>query len=333
MITDAPARFAYDSPAWARAKLLVCYLTEQYRQDDDTYLAVLTAIRRGTFGDEHLRHLASRKVGARGAPEKAPKLFSHNLDVDRVNDEMLAKLPGVPRKFVMSAHGRDRLVEGLKKSCLSPEILSLKIGAAVMFTKNNPQEGFVNGTLGTVEEFNWENNHPIVGTRGGRKIEVEPMDWVVEDGGRVLGQISQMPLRLAWAITVHKSQGMSMDEAVIDLSQAFEFGQGYVALSRVRRLRGLHLLGWNERAFQVHPEVLTKDAEFHTDSKVSEMTFLRLHVDEVKKMQDNFIIALGGHLNATGAGDLLPPVKKKKSGFRGSCSEKRTRRKSLPKTK
>lgn len=314
MIKEVPARFAYDSPAWARAKPLVCYLTEQYRQDDDNYLAVLSAIRHGVFGDEHLRRLESRKVGARGAPEQAPKLFSHNIDVDRVNDEMLAQLPDASRKFIMSARGRDRVVETLKKSCLSPEMLALKIGAAVMFTKNNPKEGFANGTLGTVSGFNRENNHPIVKTRGGRQIEVEPMDWMVEDNGKILGEISQLPLRLAWAITVHKSQGMSMDEAVMDLSRVFEFGQGYVALSRVRRLRGLYLLGWNERAFQVHPEALTKDSEFHADSEVSEITFSRLPPDELQKMQDNFIIALGGHLKAIDEQNLCPREKRQKKG-------------------
>jgi len=319
IIKELPARFAYDSPAWTRAKPMVCYLTEQYRQDDDNYLAVLTAIRHGVFGDEHLRHLESRKVGARGAPacsvggpEQAPKLFSHNVDVDRVNDEMLAKLPDASRKFIMSARGRDRVTDALKKSCLSPETLALKIGAAVMFTKNNLKEGFANGTLGTVSDFNEDSRYPIVKMRNGRQIEVAPMDWMVEDNGKIIGQISQLPLRLAWAITVHKSQGMSMDEAVMDLSDVFEFGQGYVALSRVRRLSGLYLLGWNERAFQVHPEVLVKDGEFHADSEVSKITFSRLPPDELQKMQDNFIIALGGQLKQSDEQDLCTHKRKKK---------------------
>ncbi|MEK7211182.1 MAG: AAA family ATPase, partial [Patescibacteria group bacterium] len=204
IIKEAPARFAYDSPAWARAKLMVCYLTEQHRQDDDNFLAVLSAIRRGVFGDEHLRRIELRKIGCHGAPEQAPKLFSHNIDVDRVNDEMLAKLPDESRKFIMSSRGRDKIVGALKKSCLSPETLSLKIGAAVMFTKNNPKEGFANGTLGVIFGFNEDSRYPIVKTRNGRQIEVAPMDWTVEDNGMVRGQITQLPLRLAWAITVHK---------------------------------------------------------------------------------------------------------------------------------
>lgn len=167
----------------------------------------------------------------------------------------------------MSFHGPDALAATLQKWCLSPAELELKAGAAVMFTKNNQKDGFVNGTLGTVETFDTETGYPVVRTRAGRRIDVVPMDWALEEDGEIRARITQIPLRLAWAITVHKSQGMSLDEAVVDLSNVFEFGQGYVALSRVRRLSGLYLLGWNTRAFQVHPEVLRQDEKFRADSE------------------------------------------------------------------
>ena len=273
LIKESSVRFAYDSSAWTLASPIVCYLTEQYRQDDHNFLSILSAIRRNTFNDNHLRHIEIRKIEYRAAPLNAPKLFSHNIDVDRVNDEMLAKILGESQKFIMSSQGAKALVAGLKKNCLSPETLELKINAVVMFTKNNLKEGFVNGTLGIVEKFNKTSGYPLVKMRSGRKIEVKQMDWTVEENGKVRGKITQLPLRLAWAITVHKSQGMSLDEAVIDLSQVFEFGQGYVALSRVRRLSGLHLLGWNERAFKVHPEVLAKDESFRLASSNAEILF------------------------------------------------------------
>lgn len=266
LIEESPARFAYDSPTWKRAKLSVCYLTEQYRQDDSNYLALLSAIRRNVFDSDHLSCIETRKINFNSAPVGAPKLFSHNADVDRVNDEVLAKLSGRSQVFNMSSQGPSPLIATLKKGCLSPETLYLKVGAAVMFTKNNQKGSFVNGTLGTVEEFDKNNGNPIVKTRNGKRIKVEPMDWAMEEDGKVRARISQLPLRLAWAITVHKSQGMSLDEAVMDLSNVFEFGQGYVALSRVRRLSGLHLLGWNEQTFRVHPDVLIKDAEFRAQS-------------------------------------------------------------------
>ncbi|MFN3466845.1 MAG: helix-turn-helix domain-containing protein, partial [Candidatus Brocadiales bacterium] len=297
---EPPARFVYDSPAWGRANPIVCYLTEQYRQADNDLLTLLSAIRRNAFSEEHLFHIKSRKIDRHAAPNGVPKLFSHNLDVERVNNEILANLPGESKVFTMSSQGPDVLVSALKKGCLSPETLYLKVGAAVMFTKNNPTEGFVNGTLGTVEEFDKHNGYPIVKTRGGRWIKVGPMDWTVEENGEIRARVMQLPLRLAWAITVHKSQGMSLDEAVMDLSNVFEFGQGYVALSRIRRLSGLYLLGWNERAFQVHPEVSEKDAKFRAQSEQTVRTFSKVARDKITAMQERFISLCGGRVISEG---------------------------------
>jgi hypothetical protein len=174
--------------------------------------------------------------------------------------------------------------------------LELKVGAVVMCTKNNQKEHFVNGTLGTVIEFDEFSGYPIIKTRSGYKVEIAPMDWVVEENGKIRAQITQVPLRLAWAITVHKSQGMSLDAAVMDLSQVFEYGQGYVALSRVRRLSGLYLLGINERALKVHPEILKKDADFKKQSEEAVKVFGELSLSELKKMHENFVIACEGKL-------------------------------------
>ncbi|MEK7065079.1 MAG: PIF1 family DEAD/DEAH box helicase [Patescibacteria group bacterium] len=310
-LEEPNARFSFDSPAWARAKPIVCYLTEQYRQDDDIFLDLLSSIRHNVFNDSHLVHLAARKVERDSAPENAPKLFSHNVDVDSVNEAMLEKLPNQRRTFKSSSQGHHALVAILQKGCLSPETLYLKIDAAVMFTKNNQREGFVNGTLGKVLGFDADSGLPIVQTRGGGKIEVKKMDWTIEEHGEIRAQISQLPLRLAWAITVHKSQGMSLDEAVVDLSQVFEFGQGYVALSRVRRLSGLHLLGWNDRAFQVHPDVLAKDESFRLESQKIEETFIKISQAELKETHENFITSIGGK-DASARPTFFKALKKKK---------------------
>ena len=140
----------------------------------------------------------------------------------------------------------------------------------VMFTKNDPEGRFVNGTLGVVTEFAREDGFPVVVTKGGSTVVARPAEWKVAEDEAFKAGIEQVPLRLAWAITVHKSQGMSLDAAVMDLSNAFEYGQGYVALSRVRSLSGLHLLGWNERALRVHPEALTKDDAFRSSSEAEQ---------------------------------------------------------------
>lgn len=295
LIAEDQGRFAYGSSAWVKLSPITCYLSEQYRQDDQDFLSLLTAIRSNKFGSEHLSHIEKRKIEKENIPANAPKLFSHNVNVDRVNEEMLEKLPGQSEVYNMSSQGSPALTDAIKRGCLSPEILSLKKGASVMFTKNNPKEGFVNGTLGEVYDFNRITNCPIIKTRDGQIIEVEPMDWAVEENGKVRASVSQTPLRLAWAITVHKSQGMSLDEAVMDLSGVFEYGQGYVALSRVRRFSGLHLLGWNRKAFLVHPEVLTKDKVFRESSKEAVGAFDMISEDEIASMHKNFIIACGGH--------------------------------------
>ncbi|MBI5614510.1 AAA family ATPase, partial [Candidatus Gottesmanbacteria bacterium] len=325
IMEPSSARFAYDSSAWKELNPLVCYLTEQYRQDDLDFLALLFAIRGNAFGVDHLHHIEARKTQACAVPDSVPKLFSHNADVDRINDEVLAKLPGKPQEFSMSAQGPDALVTALKKGCLSPETLYLKVGTVVMFTKNNPKEGFVNGTLGVVEGFDQTSSNPVVKTRNGRQITVEFMDWTVEENGTIRAQITQLPLRLAWAITVHKSQGMTLDKAVMDLSGVFEFGQGYVALSRIRRLSDLYILGWNDRAFQVHPDIVVKDEDFRLASGKAETVCSSISWVELKKKQINFISVCGGKTISENHAGLskVTHVSRTASGYENTRHERR----------
>ena len=310
-ISRGDVAFAFASPVWRDLNPIICYLTEQYRQDDSEFLDVLSAIRTGEVDSLHRESLMARRVEGSALPTGAPKLFSHNADVDRINAEELAKIPGTTKKFHMSSKGKDNLVEGLKRGCLSPELLELKEGAAVMFTKNSPQGKFVNGTLGIVT--GWDaGGMPIVETKDGARIATEPMEWQLEEQGSVKASISQIPLRLAYAMTVHKSQGMSMDAAVIDLSRAFEYGQGYVALSRVRRLSGVFLMGLNQRALEVHPEILEKDRDFRAASEAAREAFAAMSESETIGLQKKFIKALGGAWLKEGV-----VAEKKKSGAGG----------------
>src|SRR3989344_1103967 len=285
--------FAYDAGAWNRARLVVCYLTEQHRQDDKDFLSVLSGIRANNVEREHMNHINARQIGVDDMPENITKLFSHNMDVDRVNNTELAKLEEEIKLFRMTESGNEKIIETLKKGCLSPEKLELKIGAVVMCTKNNPKERFVNGTLGTIAGFEEFSGNPIFKNRNGRSIVIAPMGWIVEENGKIRAQITQIPLRLAWAITVHKSQGMSMDAAVMDLSQVFEFGQGYVALSRVRSLSGLFLERMSEQALMLHPDVVGKDREFRKRSDMARERFAALALEDRTKMQTNFLRAMG----------------------------------------
>jgi len=294
LFEETPLKFAYDAPVWEQAEFVTCYITEQHRQDDTDLLSLLKKIRSNTFDDISLEHLENRKVDSLSIPEHAPKLYSHNIDVDSVNDRMLAKIPKEVQFFPMITKGHEALIQVMKKGCLSPECLYLKVGASVMFTKNNPKEGYVNGTLGVVEGFDRDTELPIVKMRNGREVLVSPADWLVEEDGKLKGRLTQIPLRLAWAITVHKSQGISLDEAVINLSKVFEYGQGYVAISRVKRLAGLYILGWNDLAFQVDETVLKKDQEFRQDSQRAEELFSQIPKAKIRAMELEFIKTCGG---------------------------------------
>ena len=310
---EATPEFAFQSEAWLALDPTVCYLTEQHRQDDPVFLDVLGAIRANRVESEHIRHIETR-LRARDAlaNEQTTNLFSHNIDVDRVNDVELAKLPAKAIAFAMSLRGPQALTDALKKGCLSPELLKLKQGASVMFTKNNPQGKFVNGTLGTVVGFDKETHFPIVETRSGTRVAVEPADWIIEEGGETRAKITQLPLRLAWAMTIHKSQGMSLDAAVMDLSQVFEFGQGYVALSRVRRFSGLYLLGYNQQSLRVHPAVLEEDQYLRKQSEKESASLQALEDNELNDLHDGFIERCGGTIRGPKQTTRGPTRKKEK---------------------
>lgn len=290
------SQFAFQSDAWKLADPIVCYLSEQYRQDDAELISILSAIRSNALNGDHICRLEARVIMSQGAPKNITKLYSHNADVDRVNSEALDRLSGKSVVFSMSAKGRKAIVASLKKSCLSPETLHLKEGAVVMFTKNSPQGKFVNGTLGKVEYFCEGTGYPVVRTHNGRSVKAAPMEWTVEENGKIMARIEQVPLRLAWAITIHKSQGTSLDAAVIDLKGAFEFGQGYVALSRVRRFSGLYLLGYNDRALRVHPDMLARDRIFRDQSEKAAADLANMSKEELARKYNDFIIECGGKL-------------------------------------
>ncbi len=293
------AYFAFEADVWKTMKPVVCYLTEQHRQSDRGYLSVLAAIRKNNYSEQHHDLIKKRKIAhADAAKQTITKLFSHNVNVDTINAHELEKLNGIPNRFTMTTKGRETLVMNLQKGCLSPETLELKIGAVVMCTKNNQQKGYVNGTLGEIRGFEPGTKYPIIETRKGERIVVEPADWVIEESGKIKASITQVPLRLAWAITIHKSQGMSLDAAVIDLGNVFEYGQGYVALSRVKAFDGLHLLGWNARAFQVHPRILQEDSAFIRQSASAGVIFGDMPKDRLTTMHHNFILAAGGTLDS-----------------------------------
>ncbi len=252
--------FAHMSQAWAELSPKICYLREQHRQAGDELLDLLEAMRRNDLTDWHTEILQSRLGKRPDATLPVTRLYAHNVDVETINDRHLSALTSDSKTFTMQTKGAAAKVDQLSRSVLAPPVLELKVGAEVMFVANNFPLGFVNGSRGTVLEF--RDGLPLVKlTRGGRKIKVEPHSWTLQEDGRVRAEVIQLPLRLAWAITIHKSQGMSLDAAEMDLSKTFTPGMGYVALSRVRDLSGVYLAGINRMALELHPDIYSFDAE------------------------------------------------------------------------
>lgn len=292
------SNFAFQSPAWRNANFVTCYLEEQHRQSNGELLEILNAIRKNDIKQTH-KNILQNKVKEKIIVTDDTKLFTHNKNVDQINTLELKKISGKIQTFKMTKKGKEGIVESLIRGCLSPEILDLKIGARVMCTKNNTARGFVNGTLGTVVSFGYGNSYPIIKTIDGDEILIEPMTWQIEEDGKIKAEITQVPLRLAWAITIHKSQGMSLDSASIDLTNAFEYGQGYVALSRVKNINGLNLLGIGEKSLLVHPEVLEIDEYFKNESLKTESYLMTLPNSDLQILFDKFIIYIGGSLKNT----------------------------------
>jgi len=269
---DEKVKFVHESQSWKEMDIKICYLSEQFRQEENDIVTVLTDIRNNTVDDNTTELLHSAMEHILADHIEPTKLFTHNSNVDTINSRELEKIDSTPLIYKMTTTGIDRVIETLQNGCLAPEDLVLKEGALVMFVRNNFEEGYVNGTTGTVIDFD-ADEFPIVETFDGNKITVYPEKWTLEEGSETLGEIKQLPLRLAWAITVHKSQGMTLDAAEIDLSRSFEYGMGYVALSRVRTLDNVKLLGINDVALQVNPEIIKIDKKFQKESQKIEKKY------------------------------------------------------------
>ncbi len=282
-------KFAFMSQSWLDANLTICYLTEQYRQSDTELNGILNEIRSGQVSARAVGLL--HRAQETGLSFNPTKLFTHNIDVDRLNGEHLRGLSGEEREYKCVTTGNEKLIESLTKSVLAEEKLELRVGAKVMFVKNNYDKGYVNGTQGKVVGYS-ESGFPEVRLTRGSVITADRETWSMDDDrGKSLASFSQIPLRLAWAITVHKSQGMTLDAAEIDLSKTFERGQGYVALSRLKDLKGLRLSGFNGIALEVDPLAGKADKRFR---ELSDEAEVRHEKKVLEKEAVAFVTRCGG---------------------------------------
>ena len=249
--------FVTESVAWRQAGLKICYLNEQHRQADEELSAILTAMRTNNLKRDQVQTLLNRIDAEAPNNEIVTKLYTTNRDVDIINKKELAKIKGKSYFYSQETEGTKHYVEVLRRAILAAPILELKKGAHVMSIKNSPDGKYVNGSLGEVVDFKYGD--PVVKFNNGNTVRIKTSEWNLADGEIVLASIEQVPLKLAWAITVHKSQGMTLDGAEIDLSRAFVEGMGYVALSRVKNLHSLYLKGLNKMAITVSSEAIEID--------------------------------------------------------------------------
>ncbi len=244
--------FCFDSNAWRELDLQCFELKGSFRQKDRTFVDVLNNLRFGSLSRNDRDILQSRVGLIDGGAIKPTILTTHNLKVDQINLSELKKIPYQEQAFSADYFGDLNKIELLKKNCLASQILSLKVGAQVMMIKNTYQkEGIINGSLGIVRDFSPRKNYPVVEFANGKVLTIAPEEWLIErfdEDKKIVvvdAGVSQVPLILSWAITIHKSQGLTLDKISCDLSDAFSPGQVYVALSRARSLEGVFIKSIN----------------------------------------------------------------------------------------
>lgn len=345
-------KFAFMSEAWLDTKFHICYLSEQHRQVSEAANGgldlddILNQIRRQEVTFEAIAALEA--TFDQNVDIKRTRLYTHNLNVNKINDTELAALSGEMKRFEATSTGDSKLVDTLKKTVRTQDELILKVGAKVMFIKNNTELGVSNGTMGEligfaavkvddsqdttdalIEEDDTDKDEesasaakgknkkdkdsdkkqpkakkpttqkmPVVRLNSGREVIAEPEEWIIEDEtGDVLASYEQVPLCLAWAITIHKSQGMTLEAAEIDLSRTFELGQGYVALSRLKSLAGLQLLGMNDMSLQLDPLARGADKRFLVLSEEADANYAMLDEESMTQAHEKFILKSGGTLS------------------------------------
>ena len=239
--------FFFDSDALKRTPYVTIQLRQVYRQSDQRFLTILNHIREGHPSDADLQ-LLNMRLDPKFRPDKKDgfiRLVTHNRMADSQNRSELQRLSG--RSYTFNAH-----VDGDFPEISYPTDahLELKVGAQVMFIRNDPTGLYYNGKIGIVHAINDDNGVEVECPDSDGFITVEPQTWenakyklnekneIVAD---VQGTFTQIPLRLAWAITIHKSQGLTFEHAIIDAGYSFTSGQVYVALSRCRTLEGIVL--------------------------------------------------------------------------------------------
>ncbi len=256
--------YLFESTLWAELNLKICYLNTQYRQQGGNELTnILLKIRNSKMDNKSLNCLKNRLINSNDS--SIIKLYSHNYDVDNENLIQNNLLKTKTNKYKPYTWGIKKYVNNILENNGFNNNLEFKIGSKVIFTINRPQLSYVNGTRGQIIDF--KRHLPLVKISDNKIILVDYQEFSMQINNIKVAKVNCLPLKLAWAITIHKSQGMSLDSAEIDLTRSFSPGMGYVALSRVRSLEGIYLKGYNKMSFLIDHRIREIDRSWLNSSK------------------------------------------------------------------
>ena len=257
-LSPVTGNMAFKSPLWQNSIELI-ELVEQHRQDDKDFVDILDDIRVGNFSDRVAELFKDRAV--KKLPEDCTNIVPHKRTAEDINEQRLMKLPGEEQfclhevKFSKWGINHKTTADRIERSARFPEAFRFKTGARVIMLKNTDM--YVNGTTGTIIDFNVEQERIRVLADLGYEFDAYPTDEDITDAtGKTVVTHTQFPMQLAWALTIHKAQGMTMDKIGIDMSNHFADGMTYVAISRIKTRDGLFLSG-EARDLKVNKDALT----------------------------------------------------------------------------
>ncbi len=236
--------YAFNSETWSEARFSVIHLTKVHRQSNPEFLDILTKLRLGYY-DDSVEEFISKRVYYGEVNNDATKLYARNKSVDEENQKMLDYLPGKKKTYWGEDEGDSGDVKRLLNNITAPVELELKVGAKVMTLKNDEDLEYVNGSIGHVVKLN--TSTVVVEFEDGTKSVISDHTWKSKDAkGNIVASFTQLPLRLAYALTMHKSQGMTIDgELFIDCDGIRSDGQFYVAMSRIKNPDKLRIINFN----------------------------------------------------------------------------------------
>ena len=273
----AAPKYCFEAKAWTKAVKRAVVLKQVFRQKNEEFVDILNEVRTANLSEASVAKLEEAKHHT--LLSEPTRLFAHNARADAMNRSRLAELPGASKSFHAEDSGEQPFKDSLAKHCQVPALIELKIGTPIILLKNLDVEcGLCNGTRGTVVDFETPDNEDGISSLSemaldelekNPKVEfvqpdgktltrrIDREEFSIETAGRTVATRSQLPLKLAWAISIHKSQGLSIDCLEVDLSGCFEYGQCYVALSRATSFENLKILNFQRGMVKAHPKVIS----------------------------------------------------------------------------